>query len=168
MSGHRQAAVALHALDDADRSLILDQLPAADQTTLRGYLAELAALGFESAAMDGMPQATQTIQSASDLASASAAAMFALLEHEPAALVAQVLAARQWNWHAGLLALCTPARREAIRAAQVAPAPARTRFLLESLGSRLADATTAPAAPDLPRSAWPLAPLLRLVKSWQR
>ncbi|MES2352187.1 MAG: hypothetical protein V4641_31855 [Pseudomonadota bacterium] len=166
MSGHRQAAVALHALDDADRSLILDQLPAADQATLRGYLAELTALGFESAAMDGaVPQAAGA---APDLATAPAAAMFALLEHEPAALVAQVLAARQWSWHAGLLALCTPARREAIRAAHVAPAPARTRFLLESLGSRLAAAATTPAAPGVSRAASPLAPLLRLVKSWQR
>lgn len=159
MSGHRQAAVALHALGDDDRRLILDALPAADQDTLRGYLAELTSLGFEGGSGDAALMAP-----AGELSTASPAAMLALLEHEPAALVAQVLAAQPWRWSAGLLALCTPARREAIRAARVVAAPARTRFVLASLGERLAEA--APASARVPASPW--SPLLRWVTSWRR
>jgi hypothetical protein len=162
MSGHRQAAVALHALGDADRRLILDALPAADQDTLRGYLAELTSLGFEGGSGDAALMAPAA--PAGDLSTASPAAMLALLEHEPAALVAQVLAVQPWRWSAGLLALCTPARREAIRAARVVAAPARTRFVLASLGERLAEA--APASAKAPASPW--SPLRRWVASWRR
>lgn len=162
MSGHRQAAVALHALGAEDRRLILDALPAAEQETLRGHLAELTSLGFESGGGDAGLMAPLAL--ATDLSAASPAAMFALLEHEPAALVAQVLAERQWRWSAGLLSLCTPARREAIRTAQVAVAPARSQFVLASLAERLANAT--PTGAMAPAS--PFAPLLRLVKSWRR
>ena len=38
MSGHRQAAVALHGLAEEDRTLILAELPPADQATLQDYL----------------------------------------------------------------------------------------------------------------------------------
>jgi len=164
MSGHRQAAVALHALGVEDRRLILAALPAADQETLRGHLDELTSLGFESGSADVGLVARPVPAAAPDLSTAAPAAMFALLEHEPAALVAQVLAERQWRWSAGFLALCTPARREAIRAVAVSPAPARSRFVLESLGARLAVAT--PAAGRA--AASPFAPLLRLVQSWRR
>ena len=162
MSGHRQAAVALHALGDDDRRLILDALPAADQDTLRGYLAELTSLGFEGGSGDAALMTPPA--PARDLSTATPAAMLALLEHEPAALVAQVLAAQPWRWSAGLLALCTPARRDAIRAAPVAAAPARTRFVLDALGERLAQAAPAPAKAPVS----PLSPLLRWVKSWRR
>jgi hypothetical protein len=141
MSGHRQAAVALHGLAEEDRGLILAQLPPADQSTLRTYLAELTALGFESEGMAEVAQAgvgaTGSVEPTLDRASAQT--MFALLEHEPASLVAQVLALQTWAWSGALLALCTPARREAIRAVATPAAPARAQFLRAELVARLAD-----------------------------
>ncbi|PHV05349.1 hypothetical protein CSQ96_20850 [Janthinobacterium sp. BJB412] len=158
MSGHRQAAVALHALAGADRELILEQLPAGDQAALRGYLDELSALGFESAGaradMLALTAATPVkAAKAADLSAATAATMFALLQREPAALVAQVLALQQWAWGAGLLAMCAPARRQAIEAARVAAAPARARFLRATLDARLAELTP-PAVAAVAPSGW--------------
>lgn len=137
MSGHRQAAAALHALGSQDREQILAELPAADQQVLRAYLAELAALGFEGGAID-------TVQlAAGDLATAAPAQLYSLLEHEPALLVAQVLALQEWRWRAGLLALFPAARQERIRAvgAQLPPpGPARARYLRAALAARLSAA----------------------------
>ncbi|OEZ54749.1 hypothetical protein [Duganella sp. HH105] len=163
MTGHRQAAVALHALADADRGLILEQLAPADQSLLRGYLDELTALGFEPD-RSTPPLAPGAPSRQAGLASASAAAMFGLLEHEPVALVAEVLALQPWSWSAGLLALYHPARREAIAAVQAAPAPARARFVLESLTARLTQAAV-PAAAPAPSS--PFETLWRRVTSWR-
>ncbi|OEZ96675.1 hypothetical protein [Duganella sp. HH101] len=166
MTGHRQAAVALHALADADRGLILEQLAPADQSLLRGYLDELTALGFEPdrSTPPPAPGAPGAPSRQAGLASASATAMFGLLEHEPVALVAEVLALQPWSWSAGLLALYHPARREAIAAVQTAPAPARALFVLESLTARLAQAAV-PAAAPAPSS--PFETLWRRVTSWR-
>lgn len=150
MSGHRQAAVALHALTDADRAAILTHLPAPDQAMLRDYLDELQALGFQSdGAGFGVPDATPA-----GLALASASTLFSLLEHEPAVLVAEVLGLQEWAWKAELLALYPSARRELIRAAGAqAPAPARARFLREALEARLAGQAPARAAGTEPDNA---------------
>lgn len=160
MSGHRQAAAALHALADADRHLILEQLAPGDQSLLRGYLDELRSLGFEAehvapAAAPAQPDG---------LASAPAAAMFCLLEHEPVELVAEVLAMQSWRWRGELLAMYHPARREAIVAAPVVAAPARARFVLDALGARLAALPAAGAA----QPASPLAALFERMTSWRR
>ncbi|MTV41456.1 hypothetical protein [Duganella radicis] len=166
MSGHRQAAAALHGLLEEDRGLIIAQLPPSDQDTLRNYLAELDALGFDSTGLDlGIAPAP----AAPDLATASAATMYRLLEAEPASLVAQVLAARQWRWADGMLALCPQARREAIRAVPLRQAPARTRFVLEALAARLAeDAAAAGEANGRKASASRLPSFLRRVAAWRR
>lgn len=160
MSGHRQAAVALHALADADRHLILEQLAPADQSKLRGYLDELRSLGFEP---EHAAPAAAPAQPAG-LASASAAAMFGLLEHEPVELVAEVLAAQSWRWRGELLAMYHPARRAAILAAPAVSAPARTRFVLDALGARLAALPADGAA----RTLSPLAALFERLTSWRR
>ncbi len=160
MSGHRRAALALHAVADEDRDLILAQLPAADQQRLRDYLAELAELGIEGDC-GGLDLPAAAPAGAALLAGASAPAMFAVLEHEPAALVAQLLALRDWPWAQPLLALYPASRRDAIRSARVVPAPARDRFLLEALAATV-------AAPAVPVRASLLAPLRRLVAVWNR
>ncbi|MRW94172.1 hypothetical protein GJ699_29785 [Duganella sp. FT80W] len=161
MSGHRQAAAALHGLASDDRQLILDQLPPADQQTLRDYLAELDALGFEGMEPDLLKPTT----GAPDVASAKSELIYAILAHEPAALVAQILAIRAWRWADGLLALYPPAKRDAICGVSVRAAPARDRLLLEMLTARLhAGAASVP----LPRRHSALAPLLRLVRPWRR
>lgn len=172
MSGHRQAAVALHALAPADRELILAELPAPDQRTLRGYLGELQELGFESGASATLLAAAQAGGAAlppllERLQAATPQQLYALLEREPASLVAQVLAMQAWPWHDAFLALCTPARRSAVQAASGAAraaAPARRRFLLETLAQRLgmpvaAARTPVPAAP---------ARLLQRLLAWTR
>jgi hypothetical protein len=153
MNGHRQAAVALHGISLADRALILRDLPAADQQILRGYLAELDELGFDSS--EAMP----LLRGAADdsLASASAGEMAALLQGEPAALVAQFLSIEPWRWRGEYLALQSPARRDALRAAapDTTVAPARAHFLLNAIRDRLQRQEVALEA-QLPRStsAW--------------
>jgi hypothetical protein len=159
MSGHRQAALALYPLGPADQDLILAELPDADQARLRGYLAELAELGFDDAvpalspAMTPAPapapsssQAQRAPASAHEqVRAAPAAAMAALFANEPAGLVAQVLASDTWPWHAELLALLEPTRRARVqraleerRAQGVAAACAAV--LVEAIGARLAAA----------------------------
>lgn len=145
MSGHRQAAVALHALTEADRAAILNDLPMPDQEMLRGYLEELQALGFES----GGREFDALAETPAGLEAASASALFSVLEHEPTMLVAQVLALQDWSWKAELLALFPSARRELIRAAGTGagvPAPARARFLRGALEAKLG--RPAPARAD--------------------
>jgi hypothetical protein len=142
MTGHRQAAVALHALADADRTLVLAELSAEDQRVLRGYLAELDELGFASGDSAGLvePPRAPAPAPADSLSSASGATLHGLLLGEPAALVAQVLSIEPWPWRAAFLALQSGERRERLRAA--APdgpvAPARAAFLVDGLRARLA------------------------------
>lgn len=173
MSGHRQAAVALHGLAEADLDLILGALPPTDQAILRGHLRELTDLGFDEAEpearwlkpADSMPQpgAEQRV------AAASAGAMLALLEQESAPLIAQVLALRDWPW-AGALLERWP-RRAHLGALQLSAAGsicigvAKRDFLLQELATRL-------AASHLTESARPgdsiLSAMLRRAKSWTR
>lgn len=177
MSDHRRAAVALHALAEADRDLILAELPAADQTTLRGHLRELRELGF--AAGPEMGAAAGKADDPDPLVNAGAAAMLAVFAHEPAALLGQFLSLRDWQWRAELLALLPPSRREQVRAAMAAavPAPARRRFLLEAVAQRLAESAAPvgarPAFGPLARLGaprkWPLVEsLLQRIALWTR
>jgi hypothetical protein len=134
VSGHRQAALALHALSEYDRQAILAELPSTDQTTLRGYLQELTALGFQGGEWE--PPATPA---AATLEAASPAAVYWVLAHEPAALVAEVMALQAWPWRTELLALYPGAQRELMAAcAGAAAAPARAAFLRQELEARLA------------------------------
>jgi hypothetical protein len=148
MSGHRQAAAALHGLAAQDRRAILAELPEADRDILRSLLAELTELGFErtpdiaaapAAAVDENEDGAAARRA---LRRASPAAMLAVLGHEPASLQACVLALDSWPWAAGFLELLPQSRRmlvaESLRAG-LAAAPARTRFLLESVATKLPD-----------------------------
>lgn len=168
MSGHRQAAAALYGLHQQDRDLILAQLPDADQARLRDYLDELSALGFDRKAMASSQVAQGLLaQGATDLAAAPAATVFTLLQHEPASLVAQVLAMQAWRWSAQLLAFYPPVQREAIRVAANAaavPAPARQRFLRDALEAGIAAARCVPVAGR--RSA--LVVVRDWLSSWQK
>lgn len=169
MSGHRQAAVALHGLTAADQDLILAELPAADQERLRVYLAELTELGFDVPAPQSAarlfsfaPRAPATPQSR--VRGAGADVMAELLAGEPAGLVAQLLHSDDWPWRAPFLALLPAARRAQVQIALDAgriAAPACTAFLVESLGAML-ERRPAPA----PRSG--LSRLLTRARSWMR
>lgn len=153
MNGHRQAAVALHALADLDRADILAELPHADQQTLRSYLAELDELGFDreatAAASTVAPVAHAAGEPYARLDAASAQTMFALFEREPATLIAQFLNLRAWPWAGAMLQLFPQSRRDLIRTARAThdlAAPARTRFLLDAIGNRLDDLDAPPVA----------------------
>jgi hypothetical protein len=137
MSGHRQAAVALHGLTEEDRALILSDLPADDRLTLQGYLRELDELGFEGGPAVVSPAAAD---GADTLEHAPAAVLATLLAPEPAALIGQFLAIRDWRWRDELLAMLPAPRRMRVRSvmAHGAPAPARCRFLLAAVARRLA------------------------------
>ena len=171
MSGHRQAALALYALGPADQDLILAELPDADQARLRGYLAELAELGFDGAASASASQPVPApvpsqAPAHERVRSASAATMAALLAGEPAGLVAQLLAADTWPWHAELLALLEPARRAQVQRALEArrvqgPAPACAALLIEAIGPQVAARSVA-----APRSK--IVQLFARARAWTR
>lgn len=178
MSGHRQAAVALHALAAADRTLILAELPETDQATLRGYLTELDELGFDSgAATDLLPRrgagagpvpSAANDEAADALADAAAADVHAVLEGEPASLVAQLLSVEAWTWRADFLTLQTAPRREQLRACAPdgAVAPARAAFLRRAVSERL---QRLPAAASPAPAAAPARPLwMRIRLPWTR
>lgn len=178
MSGHRQAAVALHGLDARDQRAILAELPEPDQDILRGLLAELTELGFEktvgsalaSAPTPGRPAVEESdpdTDARRTVRSASPAAMFAVLGHEPARLQGYILSLERWPWTEGFLELLPSPRRalvsDALRAG-FAPAPARTGFLLQSAARALRE-TQRPVAP--PPAGLLSRTLIRLA-SWTR
>jgi hypothetical protein len=134
MSGYKQAAAALHGLSAADQEQVLAELAPAEQDILRGYLAEMQALGFARA------PAAAARPPAAVLRAASAEALYAVLAQEPPGLLAQFLAIEAWPAGAALLALFPAPQRERIsaaRAAQGPPAPAVAAALQELLASRL-------------------------------
>jgi hypothetical protein len=159
MNGHRQAAVALFGLASRDQVRILAELPAQDQRILQDFLAELAALGFDKAAnMADVAEPPPVTAPAAPLEprvrlhGAAAADVLAAIAHEPAALIAQLLAIDSWPWAPDLLDALPPHKRKLVRDALdggVAEAPARTRYLLAAVAAGLRQA---PAAGTPPRA----------------
>ncbi len=164
MNGHRQAAVALHGLARRDQDAILAELSDSDQKVLRGYLSELSALGFDTgvaasllgrnapvtAAGSGMP----ATDARSRLHASAAAEIGAALAHEPAELIAQVMALDAWPWREQVLAAMAPERSRQVKRALeagVTPAPARARFLIATLAQRLASEPLHKAGPTRAR-----------------
>lgn len=151
MSGHRQAALALYGLGDSDRRAILAELPAADQALLRGLLDELAELGFDKNANGALVSAPAPVagDAAATLMQATPAAMLAVLRHEPASLVAQLLSLRRFPWADTFMELLAPHHRaliaDALRADAVV-APARERFLLDSASAAVRALPAGPAS----------------------
>ncbi len=168
MSGRQRAAVALFALMPEDRELILAELQPQEQALLRGQLREMQELGFERGAMPWLQTAAPSAGGNEDaLARASAAALFAILENEPAALVAEVLALREWPCRDALLALFPAGRRNAISIAAVnvaanGSAPARRRWLEQELRGRLAESGAIDNVPAMGWRAW-----LQKVAAWK-
>jgi len=168
-SGHRQAAVALHALGPIDRELVLAELADTDRQVLCACLNELDALGFgpaDSAAANALAR-----PDSDPLAAARGADVHRLLQHEPAALVAQVLSLQAWRWRADYLALQSPARLDQLRAAAPAGAvaPARAAFLSDAVRTRLS-AQPSRAVLAAPRASGRRLPLLQRLRKlvWTR
>lgn len=175
MSGHRQAAVALHSLAMADRDAILVALPDSDQRTLRAYLDELSELGFDTGlqAVVELPRARskqrrdqQECTAQERIQSAGAAQVLAVFEAEPASLLGQFLALHNWAWRDELLSMLAPARREQVRAAQPAalPPPELARYLIEAVAVALGDA----APPPEPSMHMKANRFLQRVRAWTR
>lgn len=98
-AGRRRAALTLHALSIQDREWLLEQLPAADRSSLRGLLAELRELGI--------PAEPEVIRSAlSDTAPTAGS--------PSAAALAKVLARETESLRGSLLSLLTAAQRESV------------------------------------------------------
>lgn len=151
MNGHRQAAVALHGLSKCDQDSILAELPDSDQKVLRDYLAELSELGFDTGVAASLAEqngpgtareeAMRVGDARSQLHASAAAEIGAALAHEPAELIAQVMALDAWPWSAQVLRAMAPERSRQVKIALdagVALAPARGRFLIAALAQRVA------------------------------
>lgn len=128
MSGYKQAAVALHALDSMDRDLILAEIPEAEQKILRAHLQELSDLGFgganedvKNSDLDNMDENPNVVDFLRNL---NAKTMFDLLDPEPPGLVAQFLKLQEWPWQAEFFNLCVPVRRDQIKSAMIVVKPA--------------------------------------------
>ncbi|WP_300759393.1 hypothetical protein [Janthinobacterium sp.] len=172
MSGHRQAAIALHGVGATDRKLILAELSSSDRATLTAYLDELKDLGFDGAdAAEVLPSAPSPAPAATSLdriAAAAPATMFAIFQQEPASLTAQFLALQDWPWAPAMLDLFPAMQRERIRAARPSlahEAPARRRFVFDAVLAQVEGSIhQAPSAQRASR----LALLWHRVRSWTR
>lgn len=142
MPAHRQSALLLHGLSAADQRWILARVDAVDAAVLRAHLRELRELGIPAdpaLAPSAAPAASGADPHAAHVARASAAGLQLALGDEPAWLVAQVLALRDWPWRAAFLDSLTEERRAAVtKAAPAALAPRAEAALLAALAARLA------------------------------
>jgi hypothetical protein len=159
MSGHRQAAAALYSLARGDQTRILAELSADDRRILEDYLAELAALGFDKAADMAEAAAPGPVAptAASRLHGATVAEVLAVVAHEPAVLIAQLLMADNWPWAQELLDMLAPPRRTAVRKALdsgVGAAPARACFVVAAVSAGLSPLAAAPAPPAAGGRRW--------------
>ncbi|MFC4161857.1 hypothetical protein [Chitinimonas lacunae] len=162
MNGTKQAALLLHGLDPRDAQWVLARLPEAERAALQSHLDELNELGIPADPTLGATLLGRDRSARQRLTAASAERVYLALEHEPAWLIAGLLAAGPWPWQAGLLARAGDARRQMVSAAAPARAlpPALQNTLIERVAARL-DATVA-AAP----AAAPARGLASWVRRW--
>ncbi|MGE4240218.1 hypothetical protein [Ramlibacter sp.] len=121
----RHAALALHALQPVDREWLLGQLPPGRRAELAPLLDELRALGIPAdrtlldSVVHGGPLASRAATGGVSDARASLRAadpelIVALLQREPAMLIARLLQLERWPWHSQLLALLEAPRRRTV------------------------------------------------------
>lgn len=147
MPAHRQSALLLHGLAQADQRWILARLDQADARVLRDHLRELKDLGIpadRSLAPVATPAGGASAGPAGGAEAAlvqraSPAALQLALADEPAWVVAQLLALSAWPWRAAFLDGLAPERRAAIEAcAPAALAPRAAAALLAAVAGALA------------------------------
>lgn len=174
----RRAALALHALGGADRAWVLGQLPPDQRERLQPLLRELADLGIPADrslladVLDAQPKALHPSrvdapaddhESGQDgfarkraaLSRLEAGRMAALLQTEPAGLIAQLLHAHAWPWRQAVLEQLGAVKRRRVEEAldglrrQMPPAVPQALHgaLVDALHLRVMD-TTGLAEPD--------------------
>jgi hypothetical protein len=147
VSGHRKAALALHALASEDRDAVLAELPEADRHVLRAHLDELTALGFDPGAIDDVLADRPAAAPRERVDMADVADVLRVVGDEPVSFLAALLHAGPWRWEAALLGALPGhlrVRLEAQRAHESGDAPARAAFVVgavaEALGRHGGDA----------------------------
>lgn len=164
--GHqRRAALALHALERADREWLLDRLEPVQRRSVEGMLVELDELRIPpdrqllQRALAAPRPAAPGATARSRLDALSVERVHALLRDEPAGLVARLLAAHRWSWTEALIqCFDAPMRRRLGEAAREAAPDAGSgeleQWLVEDLARRGSDPafTPAPAAPTSVRN----------------
>jgi hypothetical protein len=192
MSGHRRAAVALHASNAKDRQWILSELPESDQVTLRGYLEELDTLGFSYGHdLNGdfqlvgapLPESAESIvtgTSVEQLQQASAAKMAVCFQDEPNSLIVRIMRVQVWPWQDALMALLPIARRQHIQSLMadasltdtMPPAAMLNEFLMNALAARLHCIAVVPTEPRMfatgVRKRRRRPPFVTWILSWNR
>jgi hypothetical protein len=140
VSGHRKAALALHALAPEDRESVLAELPDADRRIVRGYLDELAELGFDPATIGDVLGEHPAPVGRERVDAADAADILRVVGAEPASFLGALLDAGPWRWEAALLA-ALPGQVRVRLAAQRAHggnvAPARAAFVVGAVAEAL-------------------------------
>lgn len=177
MSGARQAALTLHALQAGDRDWMLAQLPETQRAALRGMLDDLTGLGIpadsqliQDAAKPMTPPAEPTVVRDSQGAAvssgiesirrATAESLHVVLADETDELIAMLLSIEDFVWRHELLAMLLPRKRAAIQRRTARPlAPALSAALVACIARRLDDlAPPECVAADEPAEvapAWP-------------
>jgi hypothetical protein len=134
----RQAALAVHALAEADRAWLLAQLPAAERGQLVCLLEELRELGIPpqpdlldealrhakpaptshtaALAMPGTMATDIRKQQTAELCRLDGPTAALLLQHEPPGLIAQLLEVHPWPWREALLDSLNPIKLHRVEA----------------------------------------------------
>jgi hypothetical protein len=161
----RRAALTLHALPAADREWVLCRLDPGQQRLLGDQLRELQALGVvadDRLVKEALMQAAgeEAASPAKELLrSVDAECVHGLVQNEPAALVARLLALGPWPWEADLMQRFGSTRRSQVlaRRMSVQRCASLDDNLLSELARRIGGATPKQrasgdaAAPPQPR-----------------
>jgi hypothetical protein len=144
----RRAALALHAVADADRDWLLGALSAAQQAQLRLLLDELRDIGIPSdrrlvdelCAASAVPEAARVpVAPSLGLDVGQAAVLARLARCEPPTIVAALCGAADASWRNQLLTSLAPAARAEVQAqeSRLDRAPALRGAILESVRRQL-------------------------------
>jgi hypothetical protein len=167
MSGHRKAALALHALGRDDRAMVLAALPDADQRILRAHLDELAELGFDASTAEIALRDTCDPTPHEAIAAADPDDILHIVGNEPAALIGVLLNAGPWAWEAAFLARL-PAhlrlRLETCRADETQRGQRRAAFVVDAV----ARALPAGAVEGQPAKRVPFSTIRTWFGTWKR
>lgn len=145
--GARQAALALHSMEDADREWLLEQLPEDQRLHLWGLLEELVELGIARRGMEPTRRSVAAVEAVdprrAKIASCDVGQIVQLLRHEPSGLVDRVIALGPWPWQEAVLRAqiaqtARPSVKRGAEASQRVP-PALEDALLTSLAGRIGD-----------------------------